>query len=343
MSSSETSADPKVWGPALWKFLHSMAANYPHDPNPQYRASSRQFFYSLRHLLPCEMCRTHYSALISKRQPQTESAHALQEWVLWMHNEVNQRIKPDKPTWTMEQIKETYKPYAHANQTPPPSQSPARPLSAPRSTIPPVNVATSQPRTDPPVNIATTPDVKNILKPLEDLQSMLFGNSSSEILSPRSKTLSMSLESAKKLQMKMAEARRGISPTGQEERPKSPPASVVHPTHQQLKSHHHSRSPSPVMRVSPRPQSATPPATKFTSPSKYINRGNPLQGNPKPVKFHPKQIRPYRVRSNAARSIKHHTKASQHQKAVTSQPVTTQPAADCKDPDSKKDCGCGNK
>ena len=104
-----TSTDPKIWGPVLWKFLHIMAHNYPENPNPQTKASSRQFFYSLRHLLPCETCRTHYSEFLSKRQPETDSPEALQEWLLWLHNEVTARTNPDAKPWTMLQLNEWLK------------------------------------------------------------------------------------------------------------------------------------------------------------------------------------------------------------------------------------------
>ena len=97
-------SNPNVWGPVLWKFLHIMAFNYPENPNPQTKASSRQFFYSLRHLLPCETCRIHYNELISKRQPETDSAKLIQEWVLWLHNEVSARTNPNAQPWSMSQL-----------------------------------------------------------------------------------------------------------------------------------------------------------------------------------------------------------------------------------------------
>jgi len=113
-SVNEKSSDPKLWGPALWKFLHLMAASYPETPDIQYKASSRQFFYSLRHLLPCETCRSHYTQLLSIKQPQTDSARDMQEWVLWLHNEVNARVNPSAHPWTMDNV---YKVYCVTNTT----------------------------------------------------------------------------------------------------------------------------------------------------------------------------------------------------------------------------------
>lgn len=108
-STHTTSSDPKIWGPVLWKFLHIMAYNYPENPNPQTKASSRQFFYSLRHLLPCETCRVHYSDLLSTRQPETDSSDSLQEWLLWLHNEVAARTNSDAKPWTIIKLNEWLK------------------------------------------------------------------------------------------------------------------------------------------------------------------------------------------------------------------------------------------
>ncbi len=106
-------SNPNIWGPVLWKFLHIMAFNYPENPNPQTKASSRQFFYSLRHLLPCETCRIHYNELISKRQPESDSAKSIQEWVLWLHNEVSARTNPNAQPWSIAQLNKSL--FAAAN------------------------------------------------------------------------------------------------------------------------------------------------------------------------------------------------------------------------------------
>ena len=99
--------NPKTWGPSLWKFLHSMSVNYPENPSNQIQASARQYFYSLRHLLPCSVCQKHYNQYISRRQPQVRSSTELQEWVLWLHNEISHDVS-GKPAWTMQQMKDTY-------------------------------------------------------------------------------------------------------------------------------------------------------------------------------------------------------------------------------------------
>jgi FAD-linked sulfhydryl oxidase len=324
MSSSENSADPKVWGPALWKFLHSMAANYPQKPNPQYRASSRQFFYSLRHLLPCETCRVHYSALLSRRQPQTESAHALQEWVLWLHNEVNRRIKPDKPTWTMEQVKATYKPDANSNQNPT-SHLTAHPFQTQMNT--------------PMLMNETNQEYKNIMRPLDDFHSMMFKSSNQGLTLPDSKT--QSLDSSQKLQVEITGVSQGqgtpqdghqlFSSESLSVNPQFYPPSPVIQTSEALVSVQQE----PLQSLESLPP---PPVNKFTSNRQRPNHRNPFHSNRKLVKNNQKK-RPFSARSNASRFVQNRTKTN-HQ---PHNPVTSQPSSDCKDQNEKKDCGCGNK
>lgn len=104
---SQKNADPRKWGSCLWEFLHTMAKNYPDNPDPQHKASARQFIFSLRHLLPCITCRQNYAIHLAKRQPNVDSSHKLQEWILWLHNEVNAKVNGAEP-WTMEQIESRY-------------------------------------------------------------------------------------------------------------------------------------------------------------------------------------------------------------------------------------------
>ena len=332
MSSSDPSADPKIWGPALWKFLHSMAANYPVDPNPQYRASSRQFFYALRHLLPCEMCRLHYSALIGKRQPQTESAQDLQEWVLWLHNEVNHRIKPGQPGWTLDQLEAVYK--ADVSETSsqnPPLSSPAHPGAV-------------------HVNSAELPfnSVQRILKPLEDLHTMLFNDSNS---SPRSKPLL----SARQLHSKLVDARRGsqpesalrfspdrklpvsLPPSQMSPPPPPPPPPQMSPPppppQMSPRGHRRSRFPSPR-------HSAFPPSSPRLTMATAANVNRSRKGSRNPLQMVAfRSNHSYRGRRL---NQQHSTSNSTFGAGKVVSVATTAPIAEGmpSDGESKKDCGC---
>lgn len=108
-SFSTFTSDPKEWGPMLWNFMHTMAANYPAKPTLQDKESAKQFFISLKKLLPCEVCRDHYTSLLLRNPPQIGTSESLQIWVLWLHNEINRRLG-NKPQWTLEQLKLIYVP-----------------------------------------------------------------------------------------------------------------------------------------------------------------------------------------------------------------------------------------
>ena len=108
-SFSVFTSDPKEWGPMLWNFMHTMAANYPAKPTLQDKESAKQFFISLKKLLPCEVCRDHYTSLLLRNPPQIGTSESLQMWVLWLHNEINRRLG-NKPQWTLEQLKLIYVP-----------------------------------------------------------------------------------------------------------------------------------------------------------------------------------------------------------------------------------------
>lgn len=289
--TEHSSANPNHWGPPLWKFLHAMAKNYPQDPSPQCKASCRQFFYALRHLLPCDVCQSHYSSFLSQRQPQTGSSLALQEWVLWLHNEVSQRVHPERQSWTLDQLEASLNQQTAADAT----------------------VATVV--SSPPTHAL---QVKTILKPLEELQTMLFdGSNQQRAWSPRSKTLSMSLTSAKQLHSKLSEARRDPGD------------------------------------MSPR-RMASPHVSK---PLKHSQRTHPRQSNvqrktmvkqKQSIIFNNRSNRSFRVRTPLVTSIKPkmssvNTTAAANTTATTATTNTTANCGPNATAEAKKDCGCGKK
>jgi len=100
------SSDPREWGPPLWKVIHTMAANYPRYPTAQDKGAARQFFYSLQFLLPCKVCRAHFSTLITSSPPTVDSYSSLEEWACWLHNSVNVRFGGSQ--WTLDQLRKAY-------------------------------------------------------------------------------------------------------------------------------------------------------------------------------------------------------------------------------------------
>jgi hypothetical protein len=98
--------DPERWGPGLWTFLHYLACSCPDRPGVAYQQACRQFFNALKVLLPCVTCRQHYTQLTDSHPLNVSSAASLQEFVLFLHNQVN--LSAGCPTWTMEQVVQAY-------------------------------------------------------------------------------------------------------------------------------------------------------------------------------------------------------------------------------------------
>ena len=90
--------NPNVWGPSFWFVMHTVSLNYPDEPTFVERRVHYDFYYNIRNVLPCEMCREHYKELIKQYpiQPFLDSKSALVSWVVMIHNQVNERL--GKPT-----------------------------------------------------------------------------------------------------------------------------------------------------------------------------------------------------------------------------------------------------
>lgn len=63
------SLNPKKWGPPAWDFLHSVAIDFPDDPNPAEKKAAKEFVKSLQTMLPCNQCRGHFKDNMKKLSP----------------------------------------------------------------------------------------------------------------------------------------------------------------------------------------------------------------------------------------------------------------------------------
>ena len=83
---------PKIWGPHAWIFLHSVTMNYPDNPTHQDKKEMKDFFNSLRYVLPCEKCSKNLQFNMMK-YPLTDnmlsSRDSLVRWLIEIHNMVN--------------------------------------------------------------------------------------------------------------------------------------------------------------------------------------------------------------------------------------------------------------
>ena len=105
------SAEPIVWGPTAWHFLHTSSVNYPVQAGPEHKAHCRKFLEGLPFMLPCGDCGQHLKEYFSDKpaaiQASCESRATLVALMVDIHNDVNQKL--GKPTsWTSDQAHEEY-------------------------------------------------------------------------------------------------------------------------------------------------------------------------------------------------------------------------------------------
>jgi hypothetical protein len=100
----------KVWGPAGWLFLHSVAYGYPYVINPDNpdhitkKEDYYKFFYYLGRIFPCKYCRESYQQFL-KEIPLVDKLNTrrdLCKWLYDIHNKVNDKLgvpASDRPTF----------------------------------------------------------------------------------------------------------------------------------------------------------------------------------------------------------------------------------------------------
>jgi len=90
---------PEVWGPFFWNTIHLVALGYPSEPTYVDKKAAKDFFESLGRLIPCPICRDHYTANL-KEMPITSSLDKRRDlltWTIKLHNKVNTLLnKPEK-------------------------------------------------------------------------------------------------------------------------------------------------------------------------------------------------------------------------------------------------------
>jgi len=93
---------PEVWGPFFWHTIHIVALGYPPDPTYSDKKATKDFFESLQNLIPCPICRQHYTSHMTKLPigPSLDSRKDLFRWTVDLHNEVNEMLGKRKYTET---------------------------------------------------------------------------------------------------------------------------------------------------------------------------------------------------------------------------------------------------
>lgn len=92
----------------MWFSLHSITFNYPVSPTQEIKERFRNFFNSLEYILPCDLCRVHYSQHIREHPIEfnLDNRRKLVYWLIDIHNLVNRML--GKHVWGYNQVIEKY-------------------------------------------------------------------------------------------------------------------------------------------------------------------------------------------------------------------------------------------
>jgi len=88
----------KIWGPHFWETLHCVSAGYPLEPTDKNKKDYKEFYISVKNVLPCRFCRESYEEFITKEEGLIlndaifESRENLMKWVYRLHERVNLKI-----------------------------------------------------------------------------------------------------------------------------------------------------------------------------------------------------------------------------------------------------------
>ena len=85
----------KIWGPAMWHYLHTMSFNYPVEPTKEQKIHYRDFVLNLRNVLPCKYCRINLANNL-KKKPLTmchmKSRETFSRYIYELHETVNRML-----------------------------------------------------------------------------------------------------------------------------------------------------------------------------------------------------------------------------------------------------------
>jgi hypothetical protein len=100
--------NPKVWGPPMWRMIHSIAAAYEFSSENAY--AFKQFIFSLPGLIPCTNCQSMLLNMLQNVIPLREEYltdnKKLFLWSYNLHNTVNKKLGVISPNY--ERVKSFY-------------------------------------------------------------------------------------------------------------------------------------------------------------------------------------------------------------------------------------------
>ena len=100
----------KIWGPAMWHYLHTMSFNYPVKPTKENKIHYRNFVLNLRNVLPCKYCRMNLTNNLKKKPLQMchmKSRESFSRYIYELHETIN-RMLNKKSNLTYCDVRERY-------------------------------------------------------------------------------------------------------------------------------------------------------------------------------------------------------------------------------------------
>ena len=85
----------KIWGPAMWHYLHTMSFNYPVNPTPKEKKHYRDFIINLQYVLPCKYCRMNLTNNFKKKPLQMcdmASRDTFSRYIYDLHETINKML-----------------------------------------------------------------------------------------------------------------------------------------------------------------------------------------------------------------------------------------------------------
>jgi len=86
--------DPKQWGPPFWFMIETIAGAFPDGATEPLLSTTKTFFDTLKTMLPCSECRTHYANFCDATPIDLSSQKALLDWVAKLKISMSPAPKP---------------------------------------------------------------------------------------------------------------------------------------------------------------------------------------------------------------------------------------------------------
>ena len=100
--------DPKIWGPQYWFVLHTIALNYPLNPNSTVKKKYYDFIQNLPLFIPISEMGNNFSKTLDEFPvtPYLDSRESFIKWMYFIHNKIN--ISLSLPEKTLDESLKNY-------------------------------------------------------------------------------------------------------------------------------------------------------------------------------------------------------------------------------------------